>query len=122
MAHEGVQRLRQALHVTMQILGISKRDAERQLGWSYGYLSRLSTGRMELKMEHVLQLVEVVGLTPAELFRFAYPPGTSPPSQAATRIREVLGSLDAFSAIPPEEDLETRVRSLLQKILAGARP
>src|SRR5687768_7927372 len=100
MIQEETQRLLQVLRVAMRILDVSNRDIEKALGLSYGYLSRLFSGSIELKVEHIFQILGVLGLTPAEYFHFAYPRKTSPPSEAAMRIRSIL---DGFGPITPEE-------------------
>lgn len=128
MIQEEIQRLIQMLRVAMRILDVSNRDVEKQLGLSYGYLSRLFSGAIELKVEHILQILEVLGLTPAEFFQLAYPRRTAPPSEAAARMRTIL---DGFGPIAPEErppagevsseDLEKTVSRVLQKMLREGR-
>lgn len=128
MIQEETQRLIQMLRVAMRILDVSNRDIEKQLGLSYGYLSRLFSGAIELKVEHILQILEVLGLTPAEFFQLAYPRRPSPPSEAATRMRTIL---DGFGPIAPEErppapevspdELEKTVSRVLQKMLRDGR-
>ena len=128
MIQEEIQRLIQMLRVAMRILDVSNRDIEKQLGLSYGYLSRLFSGAIELKMEHILQILEVLGLTPAEFFQLAYPRRTSPPSEAAARMRTIL---DGFGPITPEErpptgemspeEIEKTVSRVLQKMLREGR-
>ena len=127
MIQEEIQRLIQMLRVAMRILDVSNRDIEKKLGLSYGYLSRLFSGAIELKVEHILQIVEVLGLTPAEFFQLAYPRKTSP-SEAVTRMRTIL---DGFGPIAPEErpsagevspdELEKTVARVLQKMLREGR-
>lgn len=129
MVHEEVQRLIQVLRVAMRILDVSNRDVEKKLNLSYGYLSRLFSGAIELKVEHILQIVDVLGLTPAEYFQLAYPRKTSPPSESAARMRAIL---DGFGPIMPEErppagevgaaELEKTVSRVLQKMLREAKP
>lgn len=128
MIQEETQRLIQMLRVAMRILDVSNRDIEKQLGLSYGYLSRLFSGAIELKVEHILQILEVIGLTPAEFFQLAYPRRTSPPSEAAVRMRAIL---DGFGPIAPEErppagetspdEIEKTVSRVLQKMLREGR-
>ena len=128
MIQEEIQRLIQMLRVAMRILDVSNRDIEKQLGLSYGYLSRLFSGAIELKMEHILQIVEVLGLAPAEFFHLAYPRRPSPPSEAAARMRAIL---DGFGPIGPDErpptgglspdEIEKTVARVLQKMLRDGR-
>ncbi|MEA2559758.1 MAG: hypothetical protein QOH06_1262 [Acidobacteriota bacterium] len=128
MIQEETQRLLQVLRVAMRILDVSNRDIEKALGLSYGYLSRLFSGSIELKVEHVFQILGVLGLTPAEFFHLAYPRKPSPPSDASTRMRSIL---DGFGPLPPAErppsgdlspeELEALVSKTLQKLLREAK-
>ena len=128
MIQDEIQRLIQMLRVAMRILDVSNRDIEKQLGLSYGYLSRLYSGAIELKVEHILQILEVLGLTPAEFFHLAYPRRPSPPSEASVRMRTIL---DGFGPIAPEErppagdltpdEIEKTVSRVLQKMLRDGR-
>ena len=128
MVQEEIQRLLQVLRVSMRILDVSNRDIEKKLGLSYGYLSRLFAGAIELKVEHILQILEVLGFTPAEFFHLAYPRRSSPPSESVARIRAIL---DGFGPIAPEErppsgeldpdELEKMVSKVLQKVLREAK-
>ncbi|HWM92844.1 MAG TPA: helix-turn-helix transcriptional regulator [Thermoanaerobaculia bacterium] len=112
----------------MRIFDVSNRDIEKRLGLGYGYLSRLFSGSIELKVEHILQILEVLGLSPAEFFQLAYPRRPSPPSEAAARMRTIL---DGFGPIPVEqrppsgettpEELEKMVSRVLQKLLKDAK-
>lgn len=123
MIQEEIQRLLQMLRVAMRILDVSNRDVEKALGLSYGYLSRLFSGAIELKVEHILQILEVIGLTPAEFFQLAYPRKATP-SEAAVRMRAIL---DGFGPISPDErppaaevsseEVEKMVSKVLQKML-----
>lgn len=74
----------------MKILDITNREVEKKLGLSYGYLSRLFAGAIELKIEHILDLCAAIGLRPAEFFHLAYPRVPVPGTPAASRLRDVL--------------------------------
>ena len=128
MIQEETHRLLELMRVAMRILGFSNRDVEKSLGLSYGYLSRLFSGSIELKVEHIFQILGVLGLTPAEFFHLAYPRKPSPPSEASKRMRAIL---DGFGPITPEErppagdqspeELEKLVSKTLQKLLRDAK-
>jgi len=128
MIQDETQRLLHVLRVSMRILDVSNRDIEKALGLSYGYLSRLFAGSIELKVEHIFQILGVLGLTPAEYFHYAYPRKPSPPSEAFTRMRSIL---DGFGPITPEEpppsggfspdEMEKLVSKALQKLLRDAK-
>ncbi|HEX3130816.1 MAG TPA: helix-turn-helix transcriptional regulator [Thermoanaerobaculia bacterium] len=128
MIQEEIQRLMHVLRVAMRMLDVSNRDVEKKLGLSYGYLSRLFAGNIELKVEHVLQILDVLGLTPAEFFQLAYPRRNTPPSEAAERLHSILEGLGP----PPEErpamramsteELEAVVSKVVRKLLKEAKP
>jgi transcriptional regulator with XRE-family HTH domain len=129
MVQEEIRRLLYVLRVAMRMLDVSNREVEKRLGLSYGYLSRLFSGSIELKVEHILQILEVLGLTPAEFFQLAYPRRNTPPSESALRLRSIL---EGLGPLPPEdrppvqpmsaEELEAVVANVLRKMLRDTKP
>ncbi len=89
----------------MRILGYRNADLERKLGWSVSYLSRLYSGGIELRFEHIVDIARGLELTPEEVFRFAYPESGEPPSEAASRVRSATASLGGYRlpAATPQE-------------------
>jgi transcriptional regulator with XRE-family HTH domain len=124
MVQDEIQRLLYLLRVAMRMLDVSNREVEKKLGLSYGYLSRLFSGSIELKIEHILQILDVLGLTPAEFFHLAYPRRNMPPSEAAARLHSILEALGPLpaeertqqKAMTPEE-IEALIARVLRKIL-----
>jgi transcriptional regulator with XRE-family HTH domain len=55
----------------------SQREIERALGTAHGWLRLLFKGRTELKVRHILALGPLLGFTPGEFFREAYPDTTT---------------------------------------------
>jgi transcriptional regulator with XRE-family HTH domain len=94
-----VQRLINILRTAMRILGVTNREVERRIGMSPSYLTRVFSGGIELKVEHLLQISKAIGLEPAEFFHLAYPKRTSPGSKASGQLRDALRDLQP----PPEE-------------------
>lgn len=89
------------LKTAMRVLGFTNRDIERQLGLSSSYLSRLFSGTIELRFEHIVDIARAMGLEPAEILSFAYPQRREP-SAAALRLRELMGSFQGTqTAAPP---------------------
>lgn len=84
------------LKTLMRLLGYRNADIERHLGWSVSYLSRLYSGGIELRFEHIVDIGGALGLRPEEVFRFAYPETDEPPSEAAERVRQATSSLGGF--------------------------
>ncbi len=81
----------QVLRTVMRVLGFRNADLERQLGLSTSYLSRLFSGGIGLRFEHIVLLADAMGVRPDEIFRFAYPETGAPPSEAAQRLRRSTG-------------------------------
>jgi transcriptional regulator with XRE-family HTH domain len=125
--NEEIKRLLNVLKTAMKILDLTNRDLEKKLGLSYGYLSRLFSGAIELKVEHVLDLCGALGLRPAELFHIAYPRVPIPGTAAAARVRDVLQGFQApgeeeHAAPKPAgmspEEIEHMMLTALRKLLA----
>ena len=113
------------LKTAMRVLGYTNRDVERKLGLSSSYLSRLFSGVIELRFEHIVDLARAIGLEPEEILHFAYPHLKEPPTEAATRLREVTGSFRLSMpspatppqpAQPSEEELEKLMLRTLRKL------
>src|SRR5215207_6522144 len=93
----------------MRILGFRNADVERKLGWSVSYLSRLYSGGIELRFEHIVDIAGALGLRQEEVFRFAYPDLGEEPSEAAKQVRQATSSLGGVrlpatpAAAPPPQ-------------------
>jgi transcriptional regulator with XRE-family HTH domain len=119
----------------MRILGFRNADVERKLGWSVSYLSRLYSGGIELRFEHIVDIAGALGLRPEEVFRFAYPDLGEEPSDAAKLVRQATSSLggvrlpatQAPAPTPPppaitEADVERIVAKTLRRFLSDGTP
>lgn len=117
------------LKTLMRILGFRNSDIERKLGMSVSYLSRLFSGGIELRFEHIVDISGAMGMRPEEVFRFAYPDLEEPPSEAARRVRAAMGSLGGVqmprstASAPPaaaglnEADVERIVARTIRRFL-----
>lgn len=119
----------------MRILGFRNADVERKLGWSVSYLSRLYSGGIELRFEHIVDIAGALGLRPEEVFRFAYPDLDQEPSEAAKAVRQATANLGGIRlpAAPPqpkeapppqltEADVERIVAKTLRRFLSDGTP
>ena len=125
-----VERVLQLLKGVLRMLGITSREVERRLGVAPSYLSRVFTGAVEFKLEHVIAVCRVIGLHPAEFFSLAYSELPDPPTDAA---RELWGTLKDFklpsrvAASPSEpsrqtisgEELDERIQAALQRFFTS---
>jgi transcriptional regulator with XRE-family HTH domain len=138
--NEEIKRLLNVLRTAMKILDITNREVEKKLGLSYGYLSRLFAGAIELKMEHILEICDAIGLRPVEFFHLAYPRVPVPGTPAATKLRDVLqgfqpqapgsgqepelaaeAQASQLEPVPPglsHEEIERMMLASLRKLLA----
>lgn len=126
------------LKTLMRILGFRNADIERKLGWSVSYLSRLYSGGIELRFEHIVDIAGALGLRQDEVFRFAYPETGEEPSEAAKSVRQATANFggvrlpagsaaSATPAAPPppiltEADVERIVAKTLRRILSDGTP
>lgn len=117
-----VQRLINILRTAMRILGVSNRDVERKIEMSPSYLSRVFSGGIELKAEHLVQIPKAMGLEPAEFFQLAYPRRSGAGSRASLQLQEALRDLQAPESEKPaetlsEEQLERALFVTLRKLM-----
>lgn len=130
------------LKTAMKVLGFTNRDVERKLGLSGSYLSRLFSGMIDLKVDHVVAISRVVGMEPEEMFQIAFPRKKKTPTAGAARLRETLeeyqrtgnapwgGSLNLSelefeepekpAAPPAEEKGNSDLEQALEKMMAKA--
>jgi transcriptional regulator with XRE-family HTH domain len=116
-----VKRLITLLKTAMRILEVTNRDVERKLEVSPSYLSRLFSGGIELKAEHLVKIPQAMGMHPAEFFQLAYPRLPARQSTAATQLQEVLRELQPLAQGPAPEDLRTALREMLREELEQIR-
>ena len=111
----------------MRLLGFTNREIERRLSYTPSYLTRLFSGQIELRFEHVVAIVQAMGMTVDEFFRFSYPERGQKPSEAAARLD---GMLEEMRPTPPppdnpqlwrEEEFERTVVGALEKVVAEER-
>jgi transcriptional regulator with XRE-family HTH domain len=117
------------LKSVIRALGLTLREVESRLGVSRGYLTRLFSGVMDLRFDHISEIAEAVGIEPDEILRLAFPPVQKPANSAALRVREMLGAVPAAPPpAPPVEDsgegalekeLERIVAKTFRKMFAG---
>ncbi|HYU33462.1 MAG TPA: hypothetical protein VEW48_15000 [Thermoanaerobaculia bacterium] len=105
-----VQRIAEALRNAIRLSGISHRQIERDLGMSTGYLTRILTGQLQLKVTHVLWICEVIDF-PAEGFFAALYPARTPASEREARLTRVLAQLHGQTP-DQRRDPETLLREL----------
>jgi transcriptional regulator with XRE-family HTH domain len=123
---QSTRQMLDALRSALRLLGLSNREVEKRLGVSVGYLSRLFSGTIELRFEHIADLARVLEMDPVELLYFAFPRPKDPPTRGARRLREMAGTEPdppaGGSSSPSDEDMERLIARTLQKLLAPPPP
>lgn len=114
------------LKTAIKVLGYTARDIEKELGYSYGYLSRVFSGAIELKVEHVVDIAKALEMAPEEILAFVYPHLKDPPSPAAWELWQRVGGKAPTGTFriremsepeASEEKLERSLRRALGRVL-----
>jgi transcriptional regulator with XRE-family HTH domain len=121
-----VRRVLDTLKSAIRLLGYSVRDIEKALGYSFGYLSRVFSGAIELKMEHILDIAKALEMAPEELLAFVYPTLKDPASPAAYELWQRVGGYPPTGTFVvrninkdgvTEEELERALRRTFSRVL-----
>ena|SRR5436305_2358596 len=97
----------------------SQREIERALGTGHGWLRLLFRGKTELKIRHIVALGPLLGFTPGEFFREAYPETAHSALEKVKAQAVVLPPLKGRrTKLSPAARLEVRdiVREEMEKI------
>lgn len=68
-----VRRATKLLETIMQAAGLTRKDLDQRLGAGPGYMSQVLTGRMELKLRHILAILKALDVEPSLFFQTLYP-------------------------------------------------
>ena len=68
--------------------GLSQKEVDRRIGVQPGYLSQVMIGRLDLKLKHLLRVLDAIGVDPVGFFKLAFPPenGADPSSGDLLRL------------------------------------
>ncbi len=122
----GAAKLLEAL---IQVMGVSPEELEMRLEASPGYVGRLLSGRVELKLRHILAILRILEIEPALFFQTLYP--EAGPAGGMVQLDELRQRLTALgvgcepTAPKPEvgmDDLERLVQGAVQAALSGRKP
>ncbi len=90
---EETERVIHRLRTALRLLGFTNREIERRLGYTPSYLTRLLSGQIELRFEHIVDIAAAMGMTAEEFFQFAYPVRAGERSEPASKLAEMLEEL-----------------------------
>lgn len=118
-----VERCRETLRDFIELSGLSKREVEKRLldegcGTDMG---RLLSGRLDLKLRHILDICRVIELYPQEFFRIVFKDADrrSPLLQRLDTLTSTYRTRTAVRSLetrPPAADLD-EVTRLLSELL-----
>jgi len=60
MGNQDIRWILDTLKTSMRLLEITNREVETRMEWSHGYLSRIFSGTIELRVEHVVEIVAIL--------------------------------------------------------------
>jgi hypothetical protein len=141
MVDDDIRRMAKVLEAVVKLSDFSTRELERRLELGGGTLNRLFSGKIDLKLRHVLLVLEVVGMKPERFFQLACTrPADDDEGEAASLLAaEILESFQRFgysigrpgqaAAAPPnrqlsDDELDRRIEAALERVMgkAGKEP
>jgi len=93
MVNEEIRRFARLLEGVVRLSKVSVREVEKRLDMGHGSLNRIFNGKIDLKLRHILSVLEALDVPPEQFFRLAY--REKKDVQAQTTAREILDLLDA---------------------------
>jgi len=122
-----IRRATKLMEAILQARGSSRKDVDQKIGAGAGYFSQVLTGRMELKLRHILALLRALEIEPSLFFGTLYPEGR-PATDDAT-MGEFLKRFSRLGAVsepsPPAlapvvdaDELERLIQSAVRTALA----
>jgi hypothetical protein len=93
MSDAKAEQLARVLKLLIRFSKIQNQELEKKLGFSGGYMSRLLSGRIDIKISHVLDIADSLGMLPQEIFAIAFPASSPGPSPGLRNVHKMLPHL-----------------------------
>jgi transcriptional regulator with XRE-family HTH domain len=116
-----VERQIHALKTLIKLANVSVRELERRLKVGAGTLNRIFSGRIELKVRHVLMILDEIGYDPKDYYNLLYGE-RRPQERLADWIFDLLGDRPKVRPVPqpsapmPEEEIERWMREMFDRL------
>ena len=129
MVDDEIRRYAKVLEAVVKLSELSTRELERRLDLGGGTLNRIFTGKIDLKLRHVLLVLEVVGMKPERFFQLACARPLAADEVGGSLAAEILESFQRFgysigrpaAPVPDrpfsDEELDRRIEAALQRLL-----
>lgn len=124
-----VRRAARLLESLIQTTGAPQEELERRLDASPGYLGRVLSGEVELKLRHILAILRALEIEPGLFFEVLYP--AAEPAEGTIRIEDLrqrlqrlgLGQERSAARQPIGiQELEKLVQGAVQAALKRRQP
>jgi transcriptional regulator with XRE-family HTH domain len=113
-----VARILSLLELLVAAKKVSVREVERRLKVSNGMLGRLFSGKISLKLQHILDLLEILEVTSKTFFRVAYSLDDTGSMKAEELLRQVQSL--AFPDSPaPTVLTRAEIQQMIEEALAA---
>ncbi|HEY6321671.1 MAG TPA: hypothetical protein VJA16_08960 [Thermoanaerobaculia bacterium] len=134
MVDAEIRRYGKLLEAVVKLSDLSTRELERRLDLGGGTLNRIFTGKIDLKLRHILLVLEVVGMKPERFFQLACARPAAGDEAGSALAAEILESFQRFgysigrSPAPPpdrqlsDEELDRRIEAALGRVLGRTAP
>jgi len=131
MIEDDIRRSAKMLESVVRMYGLSARQLEEKLSYGAGTVNRLFSGKIELKLRHILLILEVIGIPPSQFFREVFPEDDRPRSEPemASRLLDLLERhappRRSIQPAPPsvsDEDLDRRILDALNRLGIATQP
>jgi transcriptional regulator with XRE-family HTH domain len=111
-----VRQAARLLESLIQAAGVPESELERRLDVSPGYVGRVLSGEIELKLRHILSLLRVLEIEPSLFFESLYP---AQPSRGTIRMEDLEERLQDLGLGGPSEAPPVVVDDL-ERLVQGA--
>jgi len=122
MVDQEIRRLARLLEALVRVKKVPVRQLERRLSFGGGTMNRIFSGRIDLKVRHILLVLEDLDVKPAQFFQLAYETGTE--EATAEQLLEKLQRRGLAERFEPEPapvpaaypDLRNAMMDILQEL------
>jgi transcriptional regulator with XRE-family HTH domain len=119
---DDIRRATKLVETIMQASGSNRKELDQKLGAGPGYVSQVLTGRMELKLRHILAILRALDVEPSLFFNTLYPEGR--PASDQTMMGEFLKRFQGLGArsgaMPPQRPGSSMEPAELERLIQSA--
>ena len=122
MIDQEVRRLARLLEALVKVERVPVRELERRLDLGGGTLNRIFTGKIELKVRHILLVLDALGVKPPTFFELAFKVPEGEEEQAGARLLESVETLRRrpWLKFQPEPEPSSLTEDDVRRVVAEA--